>query len=58
MVNLTVKVLIDPLTILALTEFMKKYKIVAASYIITLASESKYKRALYIEQIESLYAIL
>ena len=55
MVKLTVKVVTDLLTILALTEFIKKYKIVAASYIMTLALKYKYKRALYIKQTVSLY---
>ena len=58
MVNLTVKVVTDPLTILVLTEFFKKYKTVAISYVMTLASEYKHKRTLRVEQIKSLYAEL
>ena len=53
MVDLIVKAVTDPLTILALTEFFKKYKTVAIK--ITLASGYKYKRVLYIEQTDSLY---
>ena len=55
MVNLIVKVVADPLTILALTEFIKKYKTVAINYIMTLASEYKHKRTLRVKQTESLY---
>ena len=56
MVDLTVKAVADPLTILALTEFVKKHKTVAASYIMmTLTSEYKHKRTLRVKQTESLY---
>ena len=55
MVDLIVKVVADPLTILALIKFIKKYKIVAASYVVTLTSGYKHKWALYIKQIKSLY---
>ena len=55
MINLIVKVVTDLLAILALTEFIKKYKTVVASYIMTLASGYKYKRTLRVKQTESLY---
>ena len=55
MVNLAVKVVADPLAILSLTEFIKKHKTIAASYIMTLASGFKHKRTLRVEQTESLY---
>ena len=55
MVDLAVKVIADLLTILALTEFIKKYKTVAISYIMILISGYKYKRTLRIKQIKSLY---
>ena len=55
MVNLTVKAVINSLTILALTEFIKKYKTVAANYVMTLASGYKHERTLRVKQTESLY---
>ena len=55
MINLIVKVVTYPLTILALTEFIKKYKTITINYIMTLASEYKHKRTLRVKQIESLY---
>ena len=55
MVNLAVKAVADPLTILALTEFIKKHKMIAISYVMTLASGYKHKRTLRVEQTESLY---
>ena len=55
MVDLAVKVVADLLTILALTEFIKKYKTVAINYVMTLISGYKHKRTLRVEQIESLY---
>ena len=55
MVDLIAKVVSDPLTILALTKFIKKHKTLTINYIMTLASEYKHKRTLRIEQTESLY---
>ena len=55
MVNLAVKVVADPLTILALTEFIKKYKTVAINYMMTLTSGYKHRRTQGIKQTESLY---
>ena len=55
MVDLAVKAVTDPLTILALTEFIKKYKVIAVSYIMTLALGYKHKRTLRVKQTESLY---
>ena len=44
MVGLIVKVVTDPLAILALTEFIKKYKIVTINYVMTLASGYKHEK--------------
>ena len=55
MVGLAVKAVADPLAILALTEFIKKYKTVAINYVMTLASEYKHERTLRVKQIKSLY---
>ena len=55
MVDLAVKAVADPLAILSLTEFIEEYKTIAASYIMTLASEYKHKRTLRVKQTESLY---
>ena len=55
MVNLIVKVVTDLLTILTLTEFIKKYKTVTINYVMTLASEYKHKRTLRVKQTENLY---
>ena len=49
MVDLIVKAVADPLTILALTEFIKKHKTVAINYIMTLTSEYKHERTLHIK---------
>ena len=49
MVDLIVKIVTDSLAILALMKFIKKYKTVAASYIMTLTLKHKYKRELRIE---------
>ena len=55
MVNLTVKVVADPLAILALIKFIKKHRRVVISYIMTLELGYKHKRTLYIKSTESLY---
>ena len=55
MVNLAVKVVANSLTILALTEFIKKHKTVAINYIMTLASGYKHERTLRVKQTENLY---
>ena len=55
MVDLAVKVVVNPLAILALTEFTKKHKTVAINYVITLTSEYKHKRMLRVKQTENLY---
>ena len=55
MVDLIVRVVTDILTILALTEFIKKHKIIVISYIMTLTSGYKHKRTLRVKQIKSLY---
>ena len=49
MVDLTVKVMTDPLNIQALIEFIKKYKTVAINYIMTLISEYKHERTLRVK---------
>ena len=55
MVNLIVKAVANPLTILALTKFIKKYKTIAISYVMTLASGYKHERTLRVKKTESLY---
>ena len=55
MVNLAVKVVANPLAILALTEFIKKHKTVAINYVMTLASGYKHERTLRIKQTENLF---
>ena len=55
MVDLAAKAVADPLAILSLTEFIKEHKIIAASYIMTLASGYKHERTLRVKQTESLY---